>query len=532
VLGTLLYAAVALALTYPLMLHPGTGAISHWVVDLEHSLWVQWWFGAALDSPELGLFSTNRIQFPGPTDLQLADINLAVCFAFYALAKCVGLVLAYNLIQWSSFVLSAHSMWRLCTRVCGSRSAAWTAGLLFAASPYWLCSVLNAWVYLIHIWVFPLALLAISRAAASGRRRDFAWAGLAVGLAFHVTPYYFLFLVVLLTCLLPWHARWLGSSVRSRGGALRLAAGLASLLAVVSPRAVPMWIASQKPAVVHHGPVDTELGARLAELLQPSTADVVARAPRLGFLVVFLSYTLLATLLFGIAVSARRRDYSQWLATAAVMLVLSLGPYVAEPDSAAFGAGFRLPGYFLAQLPGFGFMTNPWRWSLPGVFCLGVVFSLALADCASCFARRRALGARAIAGAAAIAYLAELFWLVPIPRRKPVLGIEAAPIASALAAEASVRAVYDPGPLAKLRQIVHGKAIFGGWLPRIEQTNARATGVIRQDLDGLALTDPRVADYLGAIGFDAIVLSRTEALILRPDAQRAGHFETRLLRAD
>jgi hypothetical protein len=302
------------------------------------------------------------------------------------------------------------------------------------------------------------------------------------------------------------------------------------MLVVVLPRALPMWLAAQKQYIAYHNEIDAALSASVSEWLLPSAAQVASRVPSLGFFAVFLSYTLVSTLVAGILVGARRAAIAKWLVTAAAMLLLSLGPFVAEPGSADFGAGVRLPWSFLESLPGFDFMTNPWRWSLPALFCLAIAFSFALSDCARVLARHRQIRERSLAGAVAALYLAEIWLLFPVPRQKPLLGIEVAPIARALAAEPGVRAVYDPGPLSKLKQIIHGKAIFGGWLPRIEQENAFATGVIRQELAGFALTDPRVADVLGARGFDAIILDRNQALILSPI--EPGHFATRLLRAN
>ena len=117
------------------------------------------------------MWSANIVHFPHGADLNGADLNLAVNASFYALERAVGNVVAYNLLLITSFVLAAVCVWRLAARVSGSLAAGWLAGLLYAASGYWISSALNAWLYLVHIWVLPVVLLALERAGRTPRRR-------------------------------------------------------------------------------------------------------------------------------------------------------------------------------------------------------------------------------------------------------------------------------------------------------------------------------------------------------------------------
>ena len=536
--GVLLYALFALILTYPLVFSPSSGAISHWTNDLEHSLWVQWWFASAMESPRLDLFHTDMIQFPNHVNLEFADINLAVCAAFYPLFKAMSLVtghdvmaslfLTYNFTIWLSFTLAAGLMWRLAKRVCNSEGAAWAAGLLFAASPYWLCCVLNAWVYLIHIWTLPLVFLAILRARDTKRTVDFGLAGLCFGLIFHVSPYYFLFSCVLLVSILPWQIRRIASvAAEHRPSAVSLGAALCGVLIVVLPRVIPMLAASRAQYRVHHSPLNTVLGAEPSEMFLPSFADVAARVPSFGYLVVFLGYTLLGVILLGLVLSDRRSVYWKWLVTGSAMMLLSVGPFL---NLSVGGTSFTvpLPDYLLHQLPGFAFMTNHWRWSLPGTFCFTIAFSIALADVSRFAEKRRASTGRWIIAVALSVFISESFLLFPFPVEKPTLKLRPTPIAHALKDEPAVKVVV--GGEGKLDQMIHGKAIVGGWLPRLDTETRKRTERLWGEISrrrGSALIN-----YLGQLGVSALVVNPHQAVIITADEARPGTFKGVALRVD
>jgi hypothetical protein len=50
------YWLAALVVTYPLVLQMDSALMSHWNVDAEHGLWINWWLAKALESSELIAF--------------------------------------------------------------------------------------------------------------------------------------------------------------------------------------------------------------------------------------------------------------------------------------------------------------------------------------------------------------------------------------------------------------------------------------------------------------------------------------------
>ncbi len=492
------------ALTFPLVTDPLGSVVSHWDADIEHSLWLEWWFGRILETPGGDLFRTDMVTYPQVVDLHLADLNLAVNGVSAALARILGLAGAYNALLLGSFALSAFFAARLALRLDGEPLAAGLAGLAFAASAYWQSSVLNGWGYLVHIWVFPLAFLTLLRARSDPGPRRFAGLGLSLALAFHVTPYYFVYLGVLMGLFLVPDAPRLLRGLRSQGGLAALAAFALPLALLVLPRAIPMVWAAAEPLSVHHGPQNTELAASLVELVVPSARVVAERADRVGFLVVFVGYVTTATIFVGWSVSRRRRLYARWGIPGLLMLLLALGPELKLVDGAPIGV--PLPARWLQELPVFALMTNHWRWMLPATFCFTTLFGVALTDGARVARERRLPGRAWLLPGVGLALVLETALLLPLPRVKPLWPVRPSPIASKLGEHPEIRAVVDRTRHPKLNQTVHGRPLALGWLPRLPASVRAANERFAADCRDL---EPQCLERHGV---DAVILDDERAL--------------------
>jgi hypothetical protein len=515
------YLLAALFLTRPLALELTRALPSHWEADVVHHLWLQWWFAEALATGR-PLFHSDVLHFPQQVNLHLADFNLALNALFYALERIAGTLLAWNLLLLASCVASGGTAWALATRCCGRGDAGWLAGLLFAASAYWRACALNAWLYLVQLWVLPLGLLATAHALRTRRARDAALAGLAIGVSFHVTPYYFLFLLGLLALLAPWFAAPLRAWLRGPAALRRVGAAAGTCLLLVLPRALPMWQAAQEPLVVHSRPADAHLAARPVELVWP-WSSAVEESPTWGFRGSHLGTTLLGLLAFGAVAGVERRRLAPWLVSGGLFVLVALGPY-AEIGSLRI----PLPGLALSWLPGAATLTNPWRFVLPALLCLTLAASLAAAELL-----RRVEGRWRGAGLALVVlvggiHVAEIGLAPPFPHQAPLWRDEEAPIARRLRDDVTLRAVLDLSRHAKRNQRVHGKAIVGGWLPRmpvaVQEETARLLESVRS-----ATSEERAA-VLGRHGIGAVILDDTRGWRIRPDPTRVGGFrEERLL---
>ena len=521
--GLLGYVLCAVALTWPLCAHLGDAVIAHWDKDVADALWSIWWFGVALASPEHALFHTHLLHHPFGVSLEFGDLNLAVVAPAWALSKLFGLAAAYDLMLLAGFVLAATCTRALARRLCGDRAAAWFAGLAYAASPYWLATACNGWIFYAQTWVLPLALLALLRAAERRTLASWGLAGAALGLAFHVQPYYFLYVAVLLPLLALLHARAVAAWLRLRGGVLGPLVAAVVVLVVVLPRALPMYAVSGEEWVSHSGPLNTALAARPVEFVWPCRADVEARLKGVGYLVPYLGWTLLAAALAALLARDARRRAAPWLVTAGVMLVLALGPFAGE------GEQVRLPGWWLQHLPGFRFLTNHWRWSLPAVLCLSVAAAMGIAAArggaatdGSAVARRW----RWLVPALSALLLSEVVLVAPLPLAKPLLSVRPTAAARLVRDEPGVHAVLDLGAAPKLNQIVHGKPIVGGWVARLPADVAAKSDELLRGF--FALRDPQAAyEYLAERGIDGVITGDGQAVVIERGGD--GQWRNRVL---
>lgn len=512
-IGWIGYFAAFVFFTFPLVRHAASRVPARFGPDLEHSLWVQWWFATALGSGQHEIFRSRMVAYPQSVDLQLADLNLAVNAAFWALgAELTSAAASWNLLLLAAFLLAAGLTWRFATRLGASRGAGWLGGLFFAASPYWMASALNGWCYLVHTWTLPLVGLAALALRAAPGLRSGAGLGVALALAFHVTPYYLLYAAVLLAVLAMLHPREVRACLGERSGWLAVAAALLVLGVLVGPRVAAMAaVASQHELEVHHGPLNTALALPLVELVWPSWSAVTARQPRLGYLVGFLGWTLLGA----IALSAWRSGRGTaagvhgWLVAASLLLLLALGPQVVV--ASGWVTQVPGPGALLQRLPVFDLTTNHWRWSLPAGLCLAV----ALARSLSAWERRlTASGSpwgHALVPLLALAWAVEVAWVWPLPYPRPLWQVQASPVAALLRDRGDVSAVLDRTDRRKLNQMVHGKPIALGWLPRVtrETQQANAAMVAACEEGGL----PCLREH----GIDAVIRDDHTAVLLDRD---------------
>jgi len=131
----LAFAGLALALTFPLVLHLGDSVPSD-ARDPMYALWLLSWDVRAV-AGGLAHFADGNIFYPHHGVVFYGDVVPALA-AFYAPLVVLTRhpVAAYNILFLLSFVLSAYGAFLLVKRLSGSRSAGFIAGLIFAFFPY------------------------------------------------------------------------------------------------------------------------------------------------------------------------------------------------------------------------------------------------------------------------------------------------------------------------------------------------------------------------------------------------------------
>ncbi|MGH7789719.1 MAG: hypothetical protein ACRERC_22805 [Candidatus Binatia bacterium] len=162
------YFAAALFATRPLASAGADHIISRLSPeDVLHQIWILGWDMHALTTDPGKLFQAN-ILYPARDVLAYSDHMLGALPLFAPLWLLTGNpLLAFNGVTFAGFLLSALFMHLLIRRWTGSPLAAYVAGVSFAFAPWRLVNF--HWPHLLSVQYLPLLLLALDRAALTGR---------------------------------------------------------------------------------------------------------------------------------------------------------------------------------------------------------------------------------------------------------------------------------------------------------------------------------------------------------------------------
>jgi hypothetical protein len=218
--ATALYVAVAVVFTWPLVL--GLGRDIPW--DLGDSLlnaWILAWDADHIirvlsgDPGALRGFWNANIFHPEPLTLAYSEHLVAQAVQIVPFYAATGnIILCYNLLFLSTFVLSGLGMYLFVREITGSPRAGFAAGLIYAFAPYRVPQFAHLQVLSSH-WM-PFALYGLRRFFETRRRTPLAGAALAL-IAQNLSNGYFLLFfspVVLLYVLFEIGTRRLWRDVR------------------------------------------------------------------------------------------------------------------------------------------------------------------------------------------------------------------------------------------------------------------------------------------------------------------------------
>jgi len=195
-----LYAALALLLTFPLVRHLST-ALPHDNLDPGFNAWLLWWDAHRVPFSTAWWNAPFFYPLAGAVALSehVVGISLVTTPLFWLGATPA---LAHNLALLLSFVLSAFCAALLVRRLTGRCDAALLAGLAFGFAPYRISQISHLQVLV--SWWMPLALVALHEYVDRGRSRWLALFGASWLLQALSNGYYLFFFSVLLPLWLVW----------------------------------------------------------------------------------------------------------------------------------------------------------------------------------------------------------------------------------------------------------------------------------------------------------------------------------------
>ena len=438
--------------------------------DVNIFLWNFWWTREAL----LDLHSphwTDRLFYPYGTSLSFHSYPMIYSLASlpvqWLFPGTNGLAIAFNLIVFSSFLLSSYGAYRLALHVTGSPSGAVIAGFLFAYTPFRFLNTPR--LHLIATEFLAFYVLAFVRFVEAPSSRKGMLVGFLLALTYHSSLEYALYLTFFSVLWLALHA----TQIRKEPWAIVEGAAKAALVfgLVTSPL---LWTQIQD---VSHRRVQVVRPLAEAQFWSPALVSLVIPSrlhPLYGNSLRFLgeygpdmdsvrseaSLGVTALVLGTIALFRWRRDKSSaWLVAFLAFAILALGPTLRVTRH--WETGLALPYRALYELvPPLRAGRDPTRF-LP----LAMLFLSVMAA----FGVRLVLEQRwPLRARTAIACMLGALTLFETCTRWPRLVEASNAVASSyvvLARSSTPSAVMDLSP-DLLGQTVHGRPITGGRVPR------------------------------------------------------------------
>jgi hypothetical protein len=194
-LALALFAALGVALTWPIARQLYTHIPGPYLDDNAMFLWNFWVTREALAAPDGDLFRTASVFAPGGVDLVLHSHAIANSLAGATVLGALPVVAAMNVTIVATFALNGFITYLLALRCTGDRRAALLAGVFFAGSPLFTAHLYGHFNYY-TAWPLVLFVLLFLRARGHPSAMGAALAGGALALVAYVDYYYFIYAAV------------------------------------------------------------------------------------------------------------------------------------------------------------------------------------------------------------------------------------------------------------------------------------------------------------------------------------------------
>ncbi len=381
-LAAALALVLALAVTWPVALHPTQYVVGHPGNDTWNHIWGHWWVGYELERGRWPL-QTELINHPGGGTLFYIDTIQALMFL--PVTRTLGPAAAYNATVIFGLTLSGFGAWLLARRVTGDGIAAAIALVAYGAAPHLLGQTYNGISETVCAGWLPLTLWALLRLMDRATWRRALLLGLLGGMTMLTSWYYGLLAALAGVVLLAWRALGQRLVVAWRSFLPRVSVSAAVALALVIPLLVVFRASlSAEDAVVTRDPEFvwrsllrhnvTDLAAFFMPTKIPSP-DLKALYGEELLIVIYLGWTLILLTAFAWAATRRHRELAPWLWLGIIFFLFALGPYLNVGGDYRTVMGHRIPLPFLAffkAFPLFDRISHPFR------FTTGVSLALAV----------------------------------------------------------------------------------------------------------------------------------------------------------
>lgn len=406
------YAALAVGLTWPVARDLDGGAIGHVGNDTWNHLWGFWWVKDELVRQHQFPISTHLINHPHGGSLYFID--LANALLSLPLQMAVGLVASYNLVILFQLTLNAFGAWLLANHLVRSAYAAFVAGLIYGFSPHLLAQAHNGISETLNAGLLPIYLLFFLKTLHEPPRKNAVFAGIFLFLNTFFNWYYGLFALLFsgLYVVGTWvrQRRFFHRAVLERLGIqgfiytlgiipflMLFRATLSSADALVGRDPEFVW-----QTLLYHNMTDLLIFFHPGRFYSP---DLKGQFGEDLIIVAYLGYSALALAALAV-VLFRQREVKLWAAITAVFFVFALGPYLYVDGRYVEISNRWIPLPFLLffkAVPLFSRISHPFRFVVMVQLGLGLLAAYGLKGL---LPRGRVAGAL-VSGAAGAAILLE-----------------------------------------------------------------------------------------------------------------------------
>jgi hypothetical protein len=390
------FALLAIALTYPLILHltthiPFDGVLppsisEHWI-----STWGFWFIKHVAVEAMRWSFSSDVIFYPRGVNLTysvLFGLGLPIAAAI-PFVRILGVTLTLNLLLFTAFLISAYATFLLVRDLTNDYKAAFISGVIFAFSPFQMSRALGHFGIITSGVLIPVYVLFFTRAMIGGRLVYLIFSSLIMTITFISNPYYTIFLVFFSSIYMIY------ISSCSNGSDIKnfLYTRLLPLACFTTLFSLPLlWIMLTNTVENFH------MYAPTSHVIQHSADFLAFFLPSShhsiwGSLVkplyysyftgnateqtVYMGYMVLALSLIAV-VKAPKEQTRFWLVSAIAFFVLSLGPFlhINGMDTLELGGisvWFPLPYLPMLYIPVLKAMRGPSRFAIMGMLALSVL---------------------------------------------------------------------------------------------------------------------------------------------------------------
>lgn len=449
-LAWLFYMAIALCVTWPIVLHLKTEALGDPANDVWNHLWGYWWIKDSLVDHHQLPISTGYLNHPKGGTLFFIDLSNAL-FSL-PLQLMFGLVASYNLTLLFHLTLNGFGAWLLARHLTRNPVASLVAGVIYGYSPHILAQIHNGISETINAGWLPIFLLFYLKTFQEARKSNAILAGIALFMTTFSNWYYGLFglLVAGIHLLSQLGSHW--RRLISPGLFQRLLLMGATYGLLVAPlMAFFSYTLSARDAIVGRAPefvYQTLIRHNMTDLLiffhtgQFRSPDLKARYGEDLIIVAYLGYVALtlAALPF---LQRRGREVRLWAFLGLTFFIFALGPFLYVNGEYLEIQGRWVPLPFLLffhAFPLFSRISHAFRFVIMVSLTLGILAAYGLKGLQA--RSSRLLAMVATLGLSALV-LAETFYLSPAPWPLVRSQIQAPNYYSLLAEEPGEFAVLD-----------------------------------------------------------------------------------------